>query len=142
MFAAHGRLESEVFRMTKNEIASLLWEFPVVDVEKNTILVPESSGEPFRHGGIKEYHFARPVMDIVRAAEQAGEYVSDYVRGHIGCLGLENNPQVGYEVFHPFEYSGKTLDSEPEYLTAVEDNLLAYVHGLSDEQAEKALSVM
>lgn len=128
--------------MTKNEIASLLWEFSIVDVAANTILIPESGGEPFVHGGIKEYHFARPVMDVVRAAEQAGEYVSDYVRSHVGCLGLENNPQVGYEVFHPFEYSGKALDSEPEYLTAVEDNLLAYVHGLSDEQAEKALSVI
>lgn len=41
-------------------------------------------------------------MDIVRAAEQAGEYVSDYVHSHVGCLGLENNPQVGYEIFRPF----------------------------------------
>ena len=128
--------------MTKNEIASLLWEFPIVDVAANTILIPESGGETFQHGGIKEYHFARPVMDIVRVAEQAGEYVSDYVRGHVGCLGLENNPQVGYEVFHPFEYSGKALNSESEYLTAVEDNLLAYVHGMTDEQADKAMSVL
>ncbi|MGN8833276.1 hypothetical protein ACTNDZ_12130 [Selenomonas montiformis] len=55
-------------------------------------------------------------MDIVRAAEQAGEYVSDYVHSHVGCLGLENNPQVGYEIFRPFTYSGKTLDSESEYV--------------------------
>lgn len=44
MFAAHGRLESEVFQMTKKEIASLLWEFPIVDVAANTILIPESGG--------------------------------------------------------------------------------------------------
>ena len=128
--------------MTKNEIASLLWEFPIVDVAANTILIPESGGESFVHGGIKEYHFARPVMDIVRAADQAGEFIFDYVRKHVGCLGLENNPQVGYEVFQPFEYSGETLDSEPEYFEVVEDNLLAYVQGMTDEQAGKAMSVL
>ncbi|MGN8833277.1 hypothetical protein ACTNDZ_12135 [Selenomonas montiformis] len=30
--------------MTKKEIASLLWEFPIVDVAANTILIPESGG--------------------------------------------------------------------------------------------------
>ena len=128
--------------MTKNEIASLLWEFPIVDVAANTILIPESGGEPFQHGGIREYYFGRPVMDIVRAADQAGEFIFDYVRKHVGCLGLGNNPQVGYEVFRPFTYSGEALDSEPEYLTAVEDNLLAYVQGMTDEQAGKAMSVL
>lgn len=54
MFAVHGRLESEVFQMTKKEIASLLWEFPIVDVAANTILIPESGGAVCtrRHQGI------------------------------------------------------------------------------------------
>lgn len=133
--------------MTKNQVASLLWEFPIVDVVKNVILIPSvtdtmANDEPFRHYGIQEYHFGRPVMDVVRAAERAGEYVSDYVQSQVGVLGLRNNPQVGYKNFVPFTYSEGACDDENKYFQEVTENLLNYVADMTDQQAEKAIDVM